>query len=1009
MDTIIQTYLSEKLNDTDKRTSEFEVRFTNNGNRLTKIDYDNVMQHLINLGFKSLELNGNHLLRVGVEYDHKINKLRVELNELTDIKYLCRTNELPSRMNVIHKNKLQTYKNEDYMFSIGLAEENKVNDAIVDYVKDGWNKSKKTFRFMNRIRLYHPDISNMFIDCSIIRSSKYVNGKMNTSITIDQSDVFNNAEQYEIEVEIDNKITDLSEIKKLISKGVKYIIGGLQNTIYPISYTEMNKIGNEYLKLIKSKDQKISKRNFIGQMPDTLQRNHVKHFLENNYTVTEKADGIRKLLFINDKGKMFYITRSGQIEYTGKQLTTQETKYIYNTIIDGEHVLFSSNKEYINLYACFDIYFMNNKDQRNNPFLNDTETCRLNVLKSNMEILSKYFTIEVKDFVAVSSIMNIYDACNIVLNRKYVYDTDGLIFTPMNGGGIVSKMTKMNPNPITWENCFKWKPPEHNSIDFLVITKRDDKGQENIEYKYIEGIKDNDVIQYKTLYLHVGIKGSINPCQNVYNDSYIENDKYNRVKFYPSNPSDEYTHICNVPLKLSKDGTMQMYTEENEIFTTDMIVEFRYVIDAEKYWSWKPMRVRWDKTYEYKNEYSGHRNYGNDYKVADSVWKSIHYPITEDMLRSGEVIDSESIDEIYYVEQLMSKKSYSLSNFHNLIKHELITNTLSKDGILIDFACGKAGDLNKWEDAGASFVLGIDVSRDCIENLFDGACKRYLNRKNDKVNPYQLKCLFIRGDSSKHIRSGKAFSSDKEFDIVKSVFGDEKPRDGIGKGVIQQYNVAKNGFDVASVQFAIHYFFKDSEHLYTFLQNVNESVKEGGYFVGTCYDGDTVFQLLKDKQRNDGIIYGTLDNKLCEIIKYYDEDEFLPDERSLGYEIGVYNKSIGVVIKEYLVNFAFLIDIMQQYGFELVNNQSRQILSTATGMFQDVYKKIEHMNKSKIISKRLIGESLNMTEDEKNMSFLNRYFIFKKMRHVDTKVTSKTKEPKYNIKKMKKKIVIKTT
>ena len=39
--------------------------------------------------------------------------------------------------------------------------------------------------------------------------------------------------------------------------------------------------------------------------------------IRNNYTVTDKADGLRKLLFINNKGKIYLITTNMNVEFTG--------------------------------------------------------------------------------------------------------------------------------------------------------------------------------------------------------------------------------------------------------------------------------------------------------------------------------------------------------------------------------------------------------------------------------------------------------------------------------------------------------------------------------------------------------------------------------------------------------------------------------------------------------------------------------------------------------------------
>ena len=45
--------------------------------------------------------------------------------------------------------------------------------------------------------------------------------------------------------------------------------------------------------------------------------------IRKNYTVTDKADGLRKLLFINDNGKIYFINTLMNVEFTGV-LTEQD-------------------------------------------------------------------------------------------------------------------------------------------------------------------------------------------------------------------------------------------------------------------------------------------------------------------------------------------------------------------------------------------------------------------------------------------------------------------------------------------------------------------------------------------------------------------------------------------------------------------------------------------------------------------------------------------------------------
>ena len=76
---------------------------------------------------------------------------------------------------------------------------------------------------------------------------------------------------------MDSKFETGTYLYDLIKKAIKYVMIGIQETNFPISYIEQNKIGNNYLKLVKgetySKD--ISVKDFIGPSSVTLQMIHL--------------------------------------------------------------------------------------------------------------------------------------------------------------------------------------------------------------------------------------------------------------------------------------------------------------------------------------------------------------------------------------------------------------------------------------------------------------------------------------------------------------------------------------------------------------------------------------------------------------------------------------------------------------------------------------------------------------------------------------------------------------
>jgi hypothetical protein len=162
---------------------------------------------------------------------------------------------------------------------------------------------------------------------------------------------------------------------------------------------------------------------------------------------------------------------------------------------------------------------------------------------------------------------------------------------------------------------------------------------------------------------------------------------------------------------------------------------------------------------------------------------------------------------------------------------------------------------------------------------------------------------------------------------------------------------------------------------------VCECTAVNGYFIGTCYDGHTILDAL-DKYRYDhGINIYESHELLCEIIKKYDTEDFEDDSSScLGKKILVYQDSINQYLPEYLVNFRYLVRIIGMYGFELLQStECRQLkLPASEGMFNTLFR---HMENSPAAAE--YGDALRMTDSEKRVSFLNRYFVFKKVRDVN--------------------------
>jgi hypothetical protein len=1046
----------------DGIVNEFEIRFGTNSKLakpISKIDYDNVVKQLLSCGFKCQNEDGIQFLRIQNEYIDprsgitKMSNIRAEIVGTDLIQEYCRTNSLQKILDMPSTvfNKLKFTKktlaktpNETLVKTLDMADFNfrvahqyeqefNVNTNIARNIISKWSDSKKMFRCMNRVRLYHPDIP-IFADISIVKGSKKTNKVPIPQYTIQEAQVFNNIEHYEIELEIDNSRigtgSEFNNSKKLMEqlrKAIRIVLIGLQGSKFPISYYERDNILHEYMKIIHGDEyqrRRITTKDFIGPSSLTLQienilpknETSIVANIRENYTVTDKADGQRKLLFISNTGKMYFIDTNMNVIFIGA-VTNEKT--IFNSIIDGELIKYDKMNNYINLYAAFDVYYINKKSIREFDFdTNDSKESRnkyrlpllqqlieltkpKSILETGDDKRSSDFRIQCKKFEMTSENVTIFEGCSKILSNikdgLFEYNTDGLIFTPMNKAvcsnrsGIAGPLMKS-----TWDYSFKWKPVEFNTIDFLVSVKKDKNGKDEVHHIFQDGKNlqgAQDIIQYKTLILRCGYNekkdGFLNPCQDIIDDKIpsidnIDNeDAYKPVPFQPTNPYDTNACFCNI-LLLQDGNNMFMMTEEQEYFEEDMIVEFKYIDTNKDGWKWVPLRVRYDKTSELR---SGMKNYGNAYRVANNNWHSIHHPVTEEMISTAKNIPESSISEdVYYNRSKEETSTQGLRDFHNLfVKKNLILGVSNRGDTLIDYAVGKAGDLSKWIRANLSFVFGIDVSKDNINNHIDGACARYLisRRKNKNIPD----ALFVTGNSSSNIRSGKAVSSEKEKQIINAVFG-TGPKDVtiLGKGVYKQYGVAQQGFQISSCQFALHYFFENKTSFHNFMRNIAECTRVQGYFIGTCYDGKSVFNLLKSKKNGESISIMKDDRKIFEITKIYDETGFPDDEMSIGYPINVYQESINQVFREYLVNFEYLIRTMEDYGFVLVSKEEAQKknLPDSTGLFSELYSFMENDIKRNPNLKADYGKAIYMSAEEKRISFLNRYFIFKKVRNVNT-------------------------
>lgn len=187
-------------------------------------------------------------------------------------------------------------------------------------------------------------------------------------------------------------------------------------------------------------------------------------------------------------------------------------------------------------------------------------------------------------------------------------------------------------------------------------------------------------------------------------------------------------------------------------------------------------------------------------------------------------------------------KIKGLRSLNNWIKSTLIQK-FSRPEIpvehmtVLDMACGKGGDLGKWEKAPQrpSLYVGCDIADISI----DQARSRYSenmrrsNGRNRRVAPMQAE-FYVQDTFG---------TSLGDIPIVRQVGFD--PNAGPGPQVVQG-RMFSGGFDVVSMMFALHYSFESEALARGMLRNVSGALKKGGRFIGVMPNSNVITDRVKD-------------------------------------------------------------------------------------------------------------------------------------------------------------------
>ena len=903
---------------------------------------------------------------------------RFSLSDKSRISDYCKTDTIDV-FTVMRKVKEGLVDVHDYGIRFNLSSEQPIllDGSKSPQLKDGLERS---YRIKKRYSLLFKN-GQVRVDFTIVKSA--TSKKRLSEVNL--------KETYEAEVEwIGSSKPDLG----LITSILESVLCGIRGQTYLTGVNTKNKVLKEYTELIKPPGQgqgqgQASNFFFIGPKPVTLELKHlVQDNLDNelvtvlsNYSVTEKADGERYLVMVTgsgadgadadaDDGSVYLI--NGRAEVITTKLKAPSCA---SSIFDCEFVTVGGEA----IVLVFDAYFYKGNAVWNSMDL----TKRLALAKEFVDGCKNHkpFRAALKQFEISESSgsNNTFALVKKVLRKtnsnQFGYITDGLIFTPVSN--LVGQAREGSEPSLggTWRQVYKWKPPKYNTVDFLV--------------KEITDINLDKGSGIKSLSLNVGRTAS-------QVKSYFEKTKgdYKAVPFIPpfnGNASD--SDPCLMRVACGPDGVMRC--ESNEQIKDQYIVECRW--DAKG--GWIPFRLRQDKMDEATNGSGGGKGVrvtANSYENACAVWRSIQNPVTEDHIKGAILVNLSTVtatsaddDDVYYAEREGGSKRnngnlFQMTRFHNicvknnnLIKKTVqATNTNGGGAALFDMACGKGGDLNKWIKCRIKTVVGVDISEDNIVNTSNGVYAR-LCQMTDRSD-----VKFIQAPTSKYaflpISSSEPYKKQIEKgnkDTLLRRLGNalageaSAPSSAAPSSPFHKYRglLAKPSFNIASCQFAIHYFFESSEILDRFIDNIDTVLKVGGYFIGTCFDGAIVNNLFKGSGTD--LVERRKDQKLVWSIKK-GYNEYSPTK--LGQKISVFTETINRYHDEYLVPWPLLVSKMASRNLYVVTDAEAKKMNLVggkgTGTFKELY---EDLNGGQ-------AGQMTLSTIEREFSFLNRWFIFVK-------------------------------
>jgi len=330
------------------------------------------------------------------------------------------------------------------------------------------------------------------------RQSYFLSGN---DFRIDLTIVMTNKTSYEVEIELLNQ-SKFKQFTGIVKNIMKIILN--TNVLYTsqdskLVLTNLNRsIGVSDNKNFLDANQLVQARNLHlkdmvwgGLIGNIIQPNKQGKKIDNPYTVTHKADGVRKLLFIDSSG-IWYIAPSRNINL----ITKTQIPAFYKTVLDGEDIpldkrnLENGAPKTPYYYIPFDClsnrgdYGIQNKSLSERLIIATSATREINSIIYNIET-QRAIIATTKDFRSFTTPNEFYDIMKSMFAQQNLltYQQDGFLFTPFStpynshSDKFPQYERVLNKHP----DICKWKRKEEMTIDFEILwSKINPDGSRNL-------------------------------------------------------------------------------------------------------------------------------------------------------------------------------------------------------------------------------------------------------------------------------------------------------------------------------------------------------------------------------------------------------------------------------------------------------------------------------------------------------------------------------------------------